>query len=327
MAVYCTVDDLYRSSPRGPRRPGAPALADSEVLTLLVLAQWQPRRSERAFLRYAGRHWRGLLPAREPERLQPPGARPGAGGLRPGAGGGPGVVAGAAARGRDGVPVPLARRLPGRRRRLFDATEAGFGRGGSDRAAYYGVQLLAAVHPAGVVTGFVVGPPDTSERWLLEAPRAGARPGGGHPTAAELAPVLGPATAGAARVGPTGRLRPRAGAGPRPWGPAWSTWGWRAPPGSDAGGRQRGHGADQGRPARRPARPAPRVAPHRLQPAPGGGDRLRLAAGRLRPRLPPCPDGARPAGPPRAKVAALNLGVAVNRLSGRSPFAFFDPLA
>ena len=59
---YCTVDDLYRTrnAVAKPRRPGKkPALTDSEGLTLTLLAQWHPRRSERAFVRYAARHWRG----------------------------------------------------------------------------------------------------------------------------------------------------------------------------------------------------------------------------------------------------------------------------
>src|SRR5438046_9441864 len=64
-AVYCVVDDLYRTefAPGKPVRPGPkPALSDGEVLALAVLAQWQRRRSERAFLRYAARHWRAYFP-------------------------------------------------------------------------------------------------------------------------------------------------------------------------------------------------------------------------------------------------------------------------
>src|SRR5688572_30609540 len=64
-AVYCVVDDLYRSefARAKPARPGPrPRLSDGEVLTLAVLAQWQRGRSERAFLRYAGRHWRSDFP-------------------------------------------------------------------------------------------------------------------------------------------------------------------------------------------------------------------------------------------------------------------------
>src|SRR5439155_21186115 len=63
--VYCVVDDLYRAefAPAKPVRPGPrPRLSDGEVLALAILAQWQRGRSERAFLRYAGRRWRGYFP-------------------------------------------------------------------------------------------------------------------------------------------------------------------------------------------------------------------------------------------------------------------------
>jgi hypothetical protein len=64
-AVYCVVDDLYRSAfaPAKPVRPGAkPELSDSEVLTLMALAQWQPTRAERRVVAYAARHWRAYFP-------------------------------------------------------------------------------------------------------------------------------------------------------------------------------------------------------------------------------------------------------------------------
>jgi hypothetical protein len=57
--VYCTVDELYQTqfAAAKPPRPGtAPTLSDSEVLTLLLLTQWHPSRSERAVGRYAAAH-------------------------------------------------------------------------------------------------------------------------------------------------------------------------------------------------------------------------------------------------------------------------------
>ncbi len=54
VTVYCIVDDLYMEhcAPQKPVRRGAkPNLADSEVLTLMVLEQFHPSRSESAFLR------------------------------------------------------------------------------------------------------------------------------------------------------------------------------------------------------------------------------------------------------------------------------------
>ena len=64
--VYGLVDDRYREqfAAAKPVRPGpAPRLSDSAVLTLLLLAQWQADRQERAFLRHAHQHWRGYFPA------------------------------------------------------------------------------------------------------------------------------------------------------------------------------------------------------------------------------------------------------------------------
>ena len=64
-ALYCVVDDLYQEhfASRKPVRPGRrPELSDSEVLTLVLLAQWRQDRSERAFLAYARSHLRPYFP-------------------------------------------------------------------------------------------------------------------------------------------------------------------------------------------------------------------------------------------------------------------------
>src|SRR5581483_5519323 len=63
-AVYTVLDDLYRAHlarlrQEQPGRP--PRVSDSEVLTLLVLAQWQGL-SERQLLRRARAAWRGYFP-------------------------------------------------------------------------------------------------------------------------------------------------------------------------------------------------------------------------------------------------------------------------
>jgi hypothetical protein len=240
VTVYCTVDALYQAqfASHKPTRPGrTPALSDSEVLTLLVLAQGQPRGSERRFVRYVRRQWRSYFPQMLSQSAFNRRARDLAGVL---CALGPAVAdlvtagwAGAGYEVVDGVPVPLARRCRGVRRRLFPPDVAGLGRGGSDRTWYFGVHLVAAVHPAGVVTGFLVGPPTTGERWLLEPLlRWRWSPTTPQPTAAELAPVLGPRhVRGGQRVGPTGRLRPRAGVGQPARGPyladlgfAGATW-------------------------------------------------------------------------------------------------------
>jgi hypothetical protein len=247
--LYCVTDDLYREhfAPHKPVRRGAkPRLSDSEVLVLAQLGQWDLHRSERWIRDYAAHHWRGYFPQllgqsalnvrgrdlagvlcrlgplisrrlAEELRLPPPGGRP-EGAVDP-----PDPAAPPGDGGRvppppayetvDGVPVPLARRCRGRRHRLF-ADEAAIGRGGADKAFYYGVKVLAAVNPAGLITGFVVGPANTEEHFLAEALfRARQDPTAPAPTAADVAPALGPShrTRGPRR-GPTGPVA-RLGAG------------------------------------------------------------------------------------------------------------------
>lgn len=219
--IYTIIDDWYQreAAPHKPRRRGhRAAVSDSEVLTLAVLAAWQPDRSEAAFLGYVATHWRGYFPrlldqsafnrrvrdlcgvlcqlspalAAQAARLLPPSAYQ--------------VV--------DGVPVPLMRRCRGDRHRTF-AHEAGLGYGGSDKDPYYGVELLCTCDQHGLITGFVVGPASTNERWLLEALlRWRQDPAAPTPTVAEADAFLGPShKRGGGRVGPTGPLGPRRGAG------------------------------------------------------------------------------------------------------------------
>jgi hypothetical protein len=336
VTVYCTVDELYveQFGPHKPVRPGAaPELSDSEVLTLLVLAQSQSRRSERRFLRYAGRHWRAYFP-----RLLSQGAfNRRARDLQLTLGAlGPAVAvrvtaawAGVPYEAVDGVPVPLARRCRGLRRKLFTCEEAGLGKGGSDREWYFGVHLVGAVHPAGVITGFVVGPADTGERWLAEALLRWRRdPLAPQPTAAELAAVLGPShRKGGARRGPTGPLRGRTAAGPPAAGPyvldlgfrsaRWQAY-WRAAYG--ATGLTKADLPPEATPAQRHELRHTVCSVRQVVETAFGwlADRFGLEFPRARTmrgllaRL-------------GAKVAAFNLGVYVNHLLGRLPFAFFDP--
>src|SRR5579863_8956995 len=63
--VYYVVDELYQAqyaALKPVRRGAAPQMSDSEVLSVVILAQWQQNRSEAAFLRYARAHWRGYFP-------------------------------------------------------------------------------------------------------------------------------------------------------------------------------------------------------------------------------------------------------------------------
>src|SRR5947199_412789 len=109
--------------------------------------------------------------------------------------------------------------------------EAAIGVGGSDKDWYYGCKALLSCTDQGLITGFVVGPASTEERWLAEAllcwrddPRA-------TPWGAADPP---PAHRNRGRFrGPTGPIWPRLGPGPdRPlryvadrgfFGLAWQT--------------------------------------------------------------------------------------------------------
>jgi hypothetical protein len=222
-ALYCLIDDLFQAKFAGckPTRPGArPELSDSEVLTIILLAQWRQDRSERAFLAYARTHLGSYFPRLLEQSAFNRRARDLTGVL---------CALGPAIRQHaiealglptptyevlDGVPVPLMRRCRGMQHRLF-RDEAAIGRGGSDKEWYYGVKLIGAVDNHGFLTGFLAGPANTEERWLAEAffgwRQDLTMP---VPTAHDLAPVLGPThRAGGQRQGPTGPLGPRLGVG------------------------------------------------------------------------------------------------------------------
>lgn len=226
---YCLVDDLYRDhcAAAKPVRPGPqPALADSEVLTLVLLAQWQQDRSERAFLRYAARHWRRYFPRLLDQSAFNRRARDLAGVLIHLM---PHLAACAAAEASyhifAGLPVPLMRICRGKRHRLF-ADEAAVGKGGSDHAWYYGCQLLLTVTDAGLITGFLLAPASTEGHWLAEALLCWRA----APTAAPWTPAdLPPSHNRGGHVGPTSLLWPRAGVGPWTAGPYVADGGFRGP--------------------------------------------------------------------------------------------------
>src|SRR5207247_2531602 len=189
---------------------GAVHLSDSAVLCLMVLAQWEAHRSERAFLRYVRQHWSSYFPRLLSQSAFNRRARDLWGVLC--------QLAPTLAQSwtlpasecetyavLDGVPVPLMRCCRGRQHRLF-AGEANLGRGGSDQAWYCGIKLLSVVSPQRGITGFVYGPANTEERWLAEALfRWRADAYATAPTAAQLARVLGPAhRRHGQRYGPSG---------------------------------------------------------------------------------------------------------------------------
>ncbi len=172
-ALYTVLDDLYQAeiAIHKPARPGpAPWVSDSEVLTLVVAGRYYGW-SARALGRYAAAHWQHLFPRQLSQSAFNRRRRDLAGVLTV-------LVAAAAQRlGAaaaayeviDGVPLVLAQRCRGVRHQRFSEREADLGCGGSDRAWFYGLRVLLAVTPDGVITGFVAGPASTAERWLAEA--------------------------------------------------------------------------------------------------------------------------------------------------------------
>jgi len=233
--VYVMIDELYQAhcAAQKPTRPGPPpALSDSEVLTLGLLAQWQRSRSEREFLRVARPALRPYFPRWLSQSQFNRRLRDLAGVLAH-------LVPTIAActtellgecpyEVLDGVPVPLARRCRGQHHRCF-ANEAAIGRGGSDKDWFFGQRLLLSGNAHGSITGAVSGPANTEERWLAEALlRWRVDPTTPPPTAAQLDPLLGPAhRAGGHRQGPRGPLLLRGAVGALAVGPYLGDLGFR----------------------------------------------------------------------------------------------------
>lgn len=214
VALYTIVDDLYKQhiAPLLPTRPGAkPRLSDSEALTLALCAQWHGN-SERAFLRYACQHWRAYFPNLTSQSAFNRQIRNLAFALT--------ALAQAAAQEleaygapyqvMDALPLPLMRRCRGQRHRLF-GHEADIGVGGADRDWYYGCKLLLAATDVGVVTGFLLSPASTEDRWAAEAFFCWRA----DPLATPVSPEeLPPRRNGSRQVGAKGPQWPRHGPGP-----------------------------------------------------------------------------------------------------------------
>ena len=236
-ALYVVIDDFGKAHlPPEPHPGPAAALTRSELLTLALFGQWSGFGSERGFYRYARRHLRSAfptLPAREQFNRQ----------LRRHGGallacflylGGLGQARPAPYEAVDTAAVPTrdAKRrgggwLPG----LADI-------GWSNRLGWFeGLRLLLAVTPAGVITGFGLGPGSTKDQPLAETFFAlRRRP---HPRGASAGvPAAGPYVTdkgfeggehhrrwaheyGAVVICPPKRRR-RTGA--HPWPRAWRRW-------------------------------------------------------------------------------------------------------
>ena len=171
-ALYTIVDDLYKDHCLSdkPSRPGRRArLSDSEVLTLTLCGQWFGS-SERSFIRHVSEHWRGYFPNMLTQSAFNRRGRDLCGALIS-LSEAVALELGAYAsayQAIDTVPAPLARMCRGGRHRLF-GEEAPIGKGGSDRRFYYGCKLLVSVSDKGVITGFLLAPASTEDRWVAES--------------------------------------------------------------------------------------------------------------------------------------------------------------
>jgi hypothetical protein len=335
-AVYTMVDTLYQAhiAPHKPTRPGRkPDLHDSEVLTLMLVAQWHPSPSERYVGGYAVKHWRAYFPRllsqsqfnRRTRDLQGVFAR-----LAP-------LLAEhvivalqleAGYEVLDGVPVPVMARCRGNRHRCF-ANEASIGCGGSDREWYYGLRLLLTVTPCGLITGFMLGPAGPEERWVADALlRWRAQPSAPAPTLAELRPVVRTDHAQRPAVGPTGPLGPAPGAGTPHGRPilgdlGFTGVGWRQHWSADYGAMVVTKADYAGLPADERRRAASWFSGLR-QVVETVNTWLVERFGLKRPRARSYWGVLTRVA---AKVTAFNLGVYLNHLFDRPTFAFFDPFA
>jgi hypothetical protein len=168
VSLYVLVDDWWKADHRSTPapRPGRRArLADSEVLTLAILAQWPRFRGERDFWRFADSHLRGYFPnlctqgqfnrrarALEPEMRAL--VRSFAEEL---------CEPSAVYRVLDTTLIPAVVRVRASRKGLF-CGQASFGRSASKTEWVYGFKVALVVDPDGVISAFGLAPAACDER-------------------------------------------------------------------------------------------------------------------------------------------------------------------
>jgi hypothetical protein len=168
IAVFCCVDDLLKEITQNQpiRRKGfRPALADSEVLTMEIVAEYQGIDAERAMWKYLRGHWLMLFPGlssrsafvrqaanlwqykqilqqRLATQLQ---------------------AFAAPVHLVDGIPIPLCCFSRAPRCRSFQGV-AEYGYCAAKKQTYYGFHGHLLISTTGVVTGFTLTPANGSER-------------------------------------------------------------------------------------------------------------------------------------------------------------------
>ncbi len=176
-ALYVTVDDFCKASlPPEKRHPGPEAsLSRSEVVTLAIFSQWSRFASERDFWRFAEARLRGAFP-RLPDRSQFNRlAR-----LHQEAIVAFGLSFARAAMDYEAVDtLPVTVRQYKRRGRSWLAGQADIGYSKPIASWYFGLRLLLATSPQGIITGFGFGPASAKDQRLADtlfALRAQAEP-------------------------------------------------------------------------------------------------------------------------------------------------------
>lgn len=168
--VYVDIDTFCAEHPTPPRRGPRPRMSDSEVLTVMLLGQWHGT-SERGTLAWITQTYHAYFPV----LLSPSAVNRRARRLADRMAALMHALVQRLEAGRDGfeivdgLPVPVARWVRGKRRKCFTCEEANLGYGGVGKTAYYGVSVLLCVTGSGVITGFVTAPANNAERWALSA--------------------------------------------------------------------------------------------------------------------------------------------------------------
>src|SRR5919199_2219589 len=171
VAVYVMVDDWWQDHGAGARRePGRPpTLSMSEVLTLVLVAQWPRWRSERDFWRFAQAHLRPYFPRLGSQSQLNRRIRAAEPALR--------AVHAALVAPLVSVPsvyhvlattlIPAVVRVRAGRHGLF-AGQASFGRCVSKTEWVYGFKVALCVTRSGVITAFGLAPANCDERPIGE---------------------------------------------------------------------------------------------------------------------------------------------------------------
>lgn len=180
IAVFCCVDDLLKeiTQQQPVRRKGfAPALADSEVITMEIVAEYQGIDADQAIWKYFRRHWLALFPGlnsrsafvrqaanlwQYKELLQQLLAAKLEAFTTP-------------VHLIDGIPIPLCCFSRAPRCRSFQG-EAAYGYCAAKKQTYYGFHGHLLISVTGVITGFSLTPANGSERealWDIVSPISG----------------------------------------------------------------------------------------------------------------------------------------------------------